>query len=275
MINSKQWPLVSVVLPVYNALPYLKESVESILSQTYQNFELLLIDDCSTDGSNELLRKYVHADSRIKLIVNNENLKIVKSLNKGIHASQGKYIMRMDADDISLPTRMQLQVDYMENNPEVGVCGGSMELVDSSLVHVGIRRYYVDDKVIRKHIFKFSPFSHPAIMFRKSVLEQTDLYDPKCLHGEDYDLYFRIGRIAKFGNLQEIILKYRVHKNSLTNKHLRELELETIKTRRKYFDEYGATISDKVYSLLQLVSIYTVPSTLKASLFIIFRGLVK
>jgi glycosyltransferase involved in cell wall biosynthesis len=275
MINSKQPPLVSVVLPVYNALPYLKESVESILSQTYQNFELLLIDDCSTDGSNELLRKYVLEDTRVKLIVNNENLRIVKSLNKGIHASQGKYIMRMDADDISISTRMELQVDFMESNPEVGVCGGSMELVDSSLVHIGIRRYYLDDKAIRKHIFKFSPFSHPATMFRKSTLEQSDLYDPKCLHGEDYDLYFRIGKVAKFGNLQEIILKYRVHKNSLTNKNLRELELETIKTRRKYFDAYGATTGDRVYSLLQLISIYIMPSSLKARVFIFFRGMVR
>ena len=183
--------------------------------------------------------------------------------------------MRMDADDISLPTRMQLQVAYMENNPEIGVCGGSMELVDYSLNHVGVRRYYKDDMTIRKHIFKFSPFSHPATMFRRDVLIESGLYDPACSQGEDYDLYFRIGKLAKFGNLEDIILRYRVHPNSLTNRNLKELELATIRTRNKYFSDYNHTIGDRLYNLLQFISIYTIPSSLKTSVFIFLRGLVK
>ena len=200
-------PLISVVLPVYNAEKYLTQSIESVLTQTYQNFELLLIDDGSTDKSKEIM--YSYHDDRIKILLNKYNRGLVYSLNKGIKYAQGKYIARMDADDICLPQRFQYQVKYMEGHPEVDVCGTCIEAFSAQ--GSWVISYPQDDKQIKSKMFFGCAFAHPTVMMRrKTLLDNAYRYSDDFLYAEDYDLWCRMMKRCKFYNIPRVLLKYRV-----------------------------------------------------------------
>lgn len=203
-------PLVSVVMSVYNAEKYLKEAIDSILNQTYKNFEFIIINDGSNDKSLQIIEQYL--DKRIVLINNDKNLKLVASLNKGLDLAKGKYIARMDADDISLPKRLEKQVDFMEHNLDVGICGtwlqhfpiGPLDKNRETPTYFDVLRYP-------------SPFGHPTVIMRKSVLDTFHLrYNPNFEYCEDYDLWSRAIRYTKFANLQEVLFKYREHQSSIS-----------------------------------------------------------
>ncbi len=271
-------PLISVVMPAYNAERYLAEAIDSILSQTFRDFELLLVDDCSTDTTLEIIDEYARRDDRISVFRNDKNLKLARTLNRGIKAARGKYIARMDADDVSFPYRFGKQVKFMEENPEVGILGGTMVVTGKDSRVINERRYYTRDEEIRKNIFKFSPFCHPAIMIRKAVLEKSGLYDPYYNPVEDYELYFRIGLHAKFANLEDSLLRYRIAADSMTTGGLKEMELKTVDVREKFFDSevYKATATDKIYNLTHLISILVpvIPPKQKIRLFTKVRSYV-
>ncbi len=247
-------PLVTVLTPAYNVEKYISEAIESILKQSYSNFEFIIIDDKSTDNTSKIIKEYKQRDSRIKLIFNKENLKLSRTLNKGLNIAQGKYIIRFDADDISYPTRIEKQVKLMETKDDVGISGGTMVIINSSGRTIGKREYHLTDKKIRSKIFRYSPFCHPAIIIRRSVLRKSGLYNPDFNPAEDYELYFRIGKHAKFANLPDKLIKYRILDNSMTSKQIKEMESQTIKARRMYYQSYKATMVDKLYTnLLQLM----------------------
>jgi glycosyltransferase involved in cell wall biosynthesis len=267
-------PLVSVLLPVYNAQKFLSESIESILTQTYQNLELIVVDDASTDDSWQIMQLYKEKDNRVKIFQNIQNLKLSRTLNKALSSASGKYIARMDADDISLPDRIQLQVDYMESHPEVGICGGRMNIIGTDGVIFGCRKYHLVDKEIRSHIFRYSPYSHPLIMMRKNVLDQVGGYRHEYNPAEDYELYFRIGEISRFGNLPHTLLNYRIVGNSMTTGDTKKMERLTIRIRDQYrkSPHYTFSLGDYVYNTLHKISLYTMPSSLKMKIFHLIRN---
>lgn len=268
-------PKVSVLLPAYNAEKYLPEAIESILKQSYQDFELLVVDDCSTDSTWQVIQKYANLDSRVVAIQNQKNLKLSGSLNVAIAHANGDYLARMDADDWSYPDRFQKQVTYMDANPEVGIVGGSMEVCDELLNVVSTRRYHQTDDDIRRHLFRYSPFSHPLIMIRKSVIDEVGGYRDKFNPAEDYELYFRVGKRAKFGNLQDVLLKYRVIPKSMTTGGTRKMEEKTIAIRRLYAKDYEMTAIDLVYTWMHQLSLFIVPSSWKIWLFNTLRNRVQ
>ena len=265
----------SVVLPVYNAEKYLDEAVQSVLNQTFRDFEVIIIDDASKDSSWPIIQKYAASDSRIRAYKNEKNLKLSLTLNKGIGLASGKYIIRVDADDISLPDRFQKQIDYMEQNLQVGVSGGAMKMINGEGEPIGERKYSLTDKDLRKRIFMFSPFSHPTLIIRKAILEKSGLFDHSFNPAEDYELYFRLGLYSKFGNLPDYIIKYRVLSNSMTGSRLKDMELKTIEVRKKYYKEYKAGVLDKLYNNLHRLSVGLIPSTFKINLFTKLRSLFK
>ena len=271
-------PLVSVVMPAYNAEKYISEAIESILGQTFENFELIIIDDGSTDDTLRIINKYSQADERIAVLKNDRNLGVSRTTNKGIEVARGKYIAIMNADDVSLPERLEKEFRFLEENPEVGIVGGTMLVVSAGGRVLGDRRYYIRDEEIRKHIFRFSPFSHPTVMIRKAVLEKSGLYDPYYKSAGDYELYFRIGMHAKFANLKDRLVRYRIVSGSLTTGGLKTMELKTIEARRKFFDShaYQANKIEKFYNFLHLLSVRVpiVPPKQKMWLFSEIRGLV-
>jgi len=259
-------------MPAYNAEKFIAEAIESILNQTFRDFEFVIIDDCSTDGTAKIIQKFAAKDSRIVFLQNEQNLKISKTLNRGIVIAKGKYIARMDADDWSYPNRLQKQFDFMEKNPEIGISGGAVDICDEKMTIAGRRNYNLSDSCIRKKIFRYNPFAHPAIIIRKDILQKSGLYDDDFNLAEDYELYFRIGKYAKFANLEDILLKYRFFSGSSTGKSTKKMELATIKARNKHLSEYNMGFFDGLYKAVQYLSIFLIPAKLKIKLFNFFRS---
>ena len=211
-------PLVSVIMSMFNAERFLEQAVRSILEQTYRNFEFIIIDDGSKDRSWDIASRLGQHDSRIHLIRLENNQGVSVACNKGLQKAQGKYIARMDADDISLPDRFLRQVEFMECHPEVGVLGCGMRYMDEFGNLLGVPPTLHGDLSIRWALFFENPFINSTVMIRKSLLDRYDLkYEPALVYGEDYDFWCRFLLLTKGENLPEIFLYYRLHPNSLSH----------------------------------------------------------
>lgn len=265
--------LVSILMPAYNAEKYIAEAIESILEQTFKDFELIISDDTSSDKTWEIIKKYKQKDRRIVATRNKKNRYIAENRNLLIKSAKGKYIAWQDADDISVSNRIQKQFEFMEKNPRVGIVGGYLEFFGESGVK-SIRKYAETDKELRKNIFRFSPVAQPTAMIRKKCFDELGLYNPKYPPAEDIDMSFRIGSKYFFANIPQITLRYRDHQKSATYKKLRKIELTTIDIRRKYNNKFGYHMNfiDILYNLLQLISVYLIPPKLKIFLFNKFRN---
>lgn len=217
-------PKVSVVMPVYKGDVYLSEAVESILNQTFPDFEFIIICDDPTDTTRQVLDKYQQSDSRIKIYYQKRE-GLINSLNRGFSLARGEYIARMDADDVSLPERFAKQVQYLEKHPEIGIVGSFCWLIDENGHQYGILRVPINDLEIRWTSLLGSPFAHPVVMIRRDIIMQYNLfYDDEWKFVEDYELWIRMLEYTHGVNFIDPLLKYRVHFNQTTNKH-REIQL--------------------------------------------------
>lgn len=209
MDKNVNTPLVTVLMPVYNADLYLKEAVESILAQSYSHFELLIINDGSVDGSVNIIKSFT--DERVHLVENETNLGLIATLNKGFDLAKGKYIARMDADDVALPNRLKEQVVYLEKNEEVGVYGCGY--VDLKHEQEGKQTVFLSDHDALKSVLFFnSCMGHPTVMFRTELLRANELkYNPEFKHAEDYEFWVRTIELTKFSNSPKVLLQYRIH----------------------------------------------------------------
>lgn len=207
-------PKVTVLMPVYNGEKYLREAIESILNQTYKDFEFLIINDGSTDGTVEIIESY--DDSRIRLVHNEKNLKLVATLNKGLQLASGEFIARMDGDDISLPERLEKQVAFMDANPVVGICGTWVKTIGD--IQGNVWMHPTDADIVRCRLLFESVLAHPSVMMRLSLLNKFRLrysndYPP---HGEDFHLWQQASERFPVVNIGEVLVLYRVTKNSLS-----------------------------------------------------------
>ncbi len=262
-------PQITVLMASYNADKYIEKAIESILKQVYKNFEFIIIDDCSTDKTWDIVESYSKKDKRIKIYRNNKNIKSCKTLIKGMKIARGKYIAIMDNDDWSYPDRLRKQYDFLEFHPNVGIVGGTLEIMDENEKIYSERRYELIDKKIREKIFRYSPYAHPLVMLRRSVLEKVGYYDYSFAPADDYELYFRIGIVSEFANLPDKLVKYRVVSTSITRQSTKKMELQTIRVRNKYKDSssYSMSLFDKLYALIQYISIFVIPTGIKLQLF--------
>lgn len=204
-------PSISVILPVYNTELYIKDAIDSILNQTKFDFELLIFNDGSTDRTDDFIKLY--DDSRIIYKNYKVNKGIVNILNEGLSIAKGKYIARMDADDISFPDRLEVQFKYLEENPEVGICGSWFEYIGGQ---VGIEKRPTTFHEIQYHLFYGSPLTHPTVMMRTDYLRRYELwYDKKYNYAEDYELFFRGSLHFKLVNIPKVLIKYRIHDSQI------------------------------------------------------------
>lgn len=207
--------LISVVLPVYNGEKYIAEAIDSILKQTYTNFELIIIDDGSTDNSLELIEKYKKQDSRI-IIISRENRGLIATLNQGIEKAKGKYIARMDQDDISLPSRFEEQVNIMINDIKVVVCGSWINIFGVNKKDK-IVKYYEKDKQIKANLLLSCCFAHPSVMIRKNLMIDNNIwYNNDFENAEDYHLWTQLAKVGEFYNIPKVLLNYRFLETSIT-----------------------------------------------------------
>jgi len=209
-------PNVSVVLPVFNGEKYLKAAIESILKQTYTQFEFIIINDGSTDSTKQILLDYSDKDSRIKLI-HQDNKGLVDSLNRGVSIAQGKYIARMDADDISAPERFELQVAFLEANPDYVAIGSDIVLIDDEARKLTTQYQLQDHESIQFAAFAgHCPICHPAALIRTDAILKSGLYNKEFYPAEDLDLWLRLSEIGLLGNLNASLLFYRMHGESIS-----------------------------------------------------------
>jgi len=248
-------PLVSVLMPCFNAALYLKESIESILNQTYQKLEFVIIDDGSTDGSWSILESYQVQEKRIKLHKNQENLGLIATLNKGIPLCKGKYIARMDADDISLPERLEKQVDFLEKYNEYALVGTGYTFFSE---HQANRRFVLQclemcSSLINVRSLFYTPFNHASILIRNEVM-QTYFYDDEYPIAEDYELFTRIIKSYKGANLQEVLMHIREAIKSNSRSNVQQQLSSVKKIYQNQLDYYNIPYSEQELSLHLLLS---------------------
>lgn len=204
-------PKITVLMSVYNSEKYLKEAIESILNQTFADFEFLIMDDHSNDDSVRIINNY--HDERIKFIRNEVRLGLASSLNKGIRLARGVYIARMDADDISLSTRLERQNDFFDNHKDIGVIGAQAELIDANGKTLGKTQKFTTHALIKWTNLFSSSMLHPTIFARKELLEKN-LYNENFSNSQDYELWSRLLKKTRFENIDECLLRLRIHGRS-------------------------------------------------------------
>lgn len=221
MTNSINKPLVSFILPVYNAAAYLPETLDSILRQTYVNFEILAINDGSSDGSLNILQTYAERDARIK-VTNQKNKGLVKTLNESIKKAEGEYIARIDADDPSFESRIQLQMELFQKNDSLVLIGGGFEIIDKNgyfneTIHTPTRH----EDILRTMMLR-NPFGHAGVMFKKTAFTEAGGYSGNKGPTEDYDLWVRLSQLGTVANLPLPVYRYRILEDGISQSNSSE-----------------------------------------------------
>lgn len=224
-------PDLSVIMPVYNAERFLAEAIESILTQTFANFEFIIIDDGSQDRSGAIINRYGERDKRIRAF-HQENCGLVQTLNRGIELARAPLIGRMDADDVSLPRRFELQLERIRTQPKLAVVGGFVNIVDQSGGFVRLGDYPIGGEALRRFLLDGAPLAHPTVVMRRRVLVTMGGYRGAYKHAEDYDLWLRIDSAGhEIENVPIPVLNYRQHGESVSLRHRRQQELATLVAR--------------------------------------------
>ena len=238
-------PFISVIMPVYNCERYVKDAIQSILNQSYTNFELLILDDNSSDSTKTIINEFT--DLRIKLIEKSKNTGYTNSLNYGLSIAKGTYIARMDGDDISIPERFAKQVAFLELHPDVIVCGTNYKIIGTNKVKI-LPETHEDIKI---ELLKNTCFGHPTVMIRKEILDRYDLmYDIEKEPAEDYDLWVRLLKYGRLYNLNEVLLHYRVYDGQVSQKR-RNIQLQSkLSTRIQLLQHLELNFSKAEFKVL-------------------------
>ncbi|MDD3363438.1 MAG: glycosyltransferase family 2 protein [Syntrophomonas sp.] len=248
---------ISVVMSVYNGELYLAEAIESILNQTFTNFEFIIINDGSTDSSRAIIESYI--DPRIKLLNNDCNQGLAQSLNKGISTARGKYIARMDADDISLPARLEKQVAFMEENAEIGVCGTWVKIF--GINPEWVRELETDPETMRCNFIFEHQIVHPSVIMRKDLLLKHQLfYNPVYKKAQDYELWCRCSRYLSVSNMTEVLLLYRERNDEQKTTHLMEQQYYANLIQLEELERLGMKPTAEEIVLHQEISVWRIPA---------------
>lgn len=254
-------PSISVLFPVYNCdESHLRKAIESILDQSFRDFELIIFDDGSSNDVKSIIAEYKENDSRIVFIREEKNHGLAYGLNKMVEIAKGKYLARMDADDISAPFRLECEYKFLENHPEYGFVGGNLLLMDDSDQIYGLRKY--PKKPSRRDFLKYQPYAHPTIMFRKSVLSMDKPYglEEKPRRGEDYQLFMNLVASGVKGyNLQENVLGYRETKDSYNRRTLPD-QLDEVVIRWNGFKKLGLNPWRELHYVVKPIMVWMVPN---------------
>lgn len=236
---SQARPGITVLTSVYNAERFVKESIESILNQTFTDFELVVIDDGSTDGSSAIVDALAEQDGRVVLI-RQENVGLTRSLNRGLGRARGELVARHDADDISLPERLQVQWDYMKSHPGCAVVGSRYEKIDDAGKVIKIARPSSSDFPIRKRLLDKNAIPHPGAMFRRALVESVGGYDETLSAAQDYDLWCRLSAHGSLHNIPRVLFRRRVHEAQVGISRKREQE----DCRNRIRDQYRRRVAE-------------------------------
>jgi glycosyltransferase involved in cell wall biosynthesis len=280
-------PKVTVLMSVYNGEKYLRQAVDSILHQTFTDFEFIVIDDGSTDGTKAILDSYT--DPRIVRLTNETNIGLTASLNRGLKIARGTYIARMDADDIGLPQRLRRQVQFLDSHPDIDVLGTNIEVIDDwgrPHPRSAAGSWPTQPGMVRWLLFFRCSIMHPTVMVRRAVYERLNGYNPQFLQAQDYELWLRASLDTGITNMPEVLVKLRAHPANVTHTHSqtqkrntdmavqkalstflgRAVSLEAVRSMRNWHNIASAQEALQVARLLhQLYQTYTKSTKLSAS----------
>ena len=239
-------PKISLIMSVYNGESYLSEAIESVLSQTFEDFELIVINDCSTDGTGEILNRYSQQDSRVKVYTNEENLRLPSSLNKAMSYAQGKYIARMDADDICLPERLEKQYKFMEENPDIALSSCKFMTLKNGIVSSGGCGGKNDRDSIKALLLVTNPILHPGIIAKADIIKKLG-YDKEFTCTEDMELWTRF--VMEGYNVEimpDYLMIYRLHDKQITETTLEKQHKEVVSVQKRYFAKFLDVMNDEL-----------------------------
>lgn len=269
-MKIKNQPLISIIMPVFNGAKFLNDAIDSILNQTYTNFEFIIVDDKSTDSSLKIIKSY--SDNRIKVLQNKINSGVAFSLNKALKIAKGKYIARMDADDISYPNRIEKQVKFLDQNPHTIAVGCQVKIIGDNNQITGTRHYPIDPKTCHDYLMLTSPIQHPTLMARAEVYKNIG-YTSEYKTAEDWDLYFKFLNYGQLSNINQYLYSYRQLFNSNGFKNIKKAFILITKIRLnailnyKYKPAWLMLLSN----LVQTIVVFTLPEKTVFNLFNLWR----
>ena len=278
MTKVNKSPLVSVVMPVFNAGNFLRPAVESILNQSHKNLELIIVDDASTDGTSKILKFYKKLDSRVRVFRNKKNLNVSKTSSIGILHAKGEFIARMDADDIAHVSRIEKQVKFLMKNKGVVAVGGQCELIDVGGTKIGEKSFPLKDSEIRETIFSHVPLQQPTLMVNRNLIPSDFIwYDENYSSAEELELIFKLFKFGKVMNLKDTVLKYRMHSGNTSLINPKKTFYLTLKTRVIAVLKYGYMPSFRgvLTTLLQAMVITMLPASFIYPIYAYLRGMKK
>lgn len=247
-MQTRPIPSVSVVMPVYNAEKYLREAIDSILAQTYKDFEFIIINDGSTDCTKEIIQSY--SDPRIIYLENERNSGICVTLNKGLDAARGRYIARMDADDISLPERLATQVEYMDKHTQIGVCGSDIIVFGEGIEESLFKQIHHSDECAAGLLFN-PCLAHPSVIINNQILKYRNLcYEDSYRGLEDFKLWWEIAKTSKIGNINKPLIRYRHHNGQETRNIKATTTLVSNAFRELRYESFGVKLSEKAKEVI-------------------------
>lgn len=241
LVLANSNPLVTIIIPCYNASPYIHEAVDSIINQSYKNLEIICINDCSCDNTGQILDKYAKEDPRIVVVYNERNLKLIKTLNNGIDLASGDFIARMDADDISHPLRIEKQLGFLLSNENLDAVSCAAKLINEKgdIIGQSIVRNVSDNGSLLAS-FYYNPIIHPGVLIRTKVLKENKYKEsPESLHVEDYELWSRLIRKGyRVGNISEPLLYYRVNSTSVSRVYEASQKKNFIICNKMHYEDF-------------------------------------
>lgn len=240
---------VSIVMPNYNGELYLREAIESVLNQTFSDFEFIIVDDASTDNSREIIAEYAELDNRIKVIHNSVNQYVNRTANIGLEAASGKYYARIDSDDICLPNRIKRQFEFMESNPDIVICGSYCHIINKQGDIISNKTFPIYDTEIKKALWRRTPIQHSCLFGRREIIVNNGKYKATDTPSEDLEMLIRLGSQYKFANIPEFLVKYRVHGNNIIMRQQKLVIQKTVKLRKEGIKKYNydVTYMDKLF----------------------------
>lgn len=247
----KQLPIVSVIMPAYNAERTLAEAIESILSQEFRDFELIIVDDGSSDGTAAIIDRYAQSDARIVKLVNAPNQGISRSRNRALWAARGEYVACLDSDDVAEPSRLGKQLEFMTKNLDCVLLGSDLTIIDETSAIVGRRVYPHTDHELRKTMPRLNPIAQPSSMFRAELAKNVGGFREDLPLCEDYDLFFRLAEQGKVANFDQPLTRYRISSTQSKTRQLNDTVRYTLLVQQWAFERgWKPSSGDSVYRLL-------------------------
>jgi glycosyltransferase involved in cell wall biosynthesis len=250
-------PKVSVVTVTFNRQDFIREAIESVLAQSFTNWELIIVDDASTDNTKSVVDEYIAKDSRIRYFKNEKNLGIAKTRNKGLELARGEYIAPLDSDDVWLDkNKLQKQVEFLDINQDYALLGGGIMHIDAKSKNIKKVLYPVYDSTIRNIILQFNPFPQSSLLYRKKVALECGGYSENYKICDDYDLWLKMGLKHKFTNIPQVLAGYRVHGTNITHTKRLTTAREILEIVRLYRKDYGRAFLGILKAYIRIILSY-------------------